>query len=410
MAPDSSSKRFFLYHNFGYIYKLYVFLGLFLISVFFLWFTQKLIRNIKENDKRYIRIFSQISVLAPRINDEILNVFFENVKEGITFPVIVSDAEFNPVFYRNIKLPKDSTNIIPYLKKRMEAMDVENIPQQIEISIDSFKLIQYLHYGESSIIDNLKWYSVELIIIMASFFIFGIWLFKMMNQYEQSFIWVGLAKETAHQLGTPVSSLMGWNELLAARHSPNCNVLNIVEQMSLDIERLAQISDRFGKIGSKAELTAININALLAKNCLYFKDRLPQLSRSISIIDHYPATPLMIMGNEVLLDWAIENIIKNAIEAINKDQGVIEVWSELIGHKRILICIKDNGKGIPPNDMKKIFNPGYSSKKIGWGLGLTLVKRIIEEFHTGKVYVKESTLQEGTIVSMEFQQNQPSRE
>lgn len=400
--PHRFYEKKFFYQNFSSLFKIYVFSGLLVISVFFFWYTQKLNHNIRENDQRYIRLFSQISTLAPHINDDNLNTFFENVKEGITFPVIVSDENGEPIFYRNIRLPTDTSRAITYLKNLVREMDTHNPPKIIEYNMDGFKLIQYLHYGESYLISKLKWYSIELIIIIASFFAFGIWIFKIIKHYEQSFVWVGLAKETAHQLGTPVSSLMGWNELLSAYAEHNPEVQNVTEQIGMDLQRLVQISNRFSKIGSKADLVPMDINQILHKSCDYFKGRLPQYSKSIIITDHYHPYLPKIAGNPILLEWAFENIIKNAMDAVNKKDGLIEIHTELdpINRHRIHIYFKDNGKGIPGSQHQKIFYPGFSTKTIGWGLGLSLVKRIIEEYHSGKVSIKESSVGKGTTLQV----------
>ncbi|MBP7461867.1 MAG: HAMP domain-containing histidine kinase [Candidatus Delongbacteria bacterium] len=402
MTRRFTEKKFF-YQNFSSLFKIYVFIGLMVISVFFFWYTQQLNQNIRENDQRYIRLFAQFSTLAPLINDENLNTVFENVREGLTFPVIVTDQNNQPSFWRNIDLPQDSAQIIPYLKDLIRKMDEKNPPKVIELNIDDgYKLVQYLHYGESSLIHKLKWYSIELIIIIASFFVFGVWIFKIIKHYEQSFVWVGLAKETAHQLGTPVSSLMGWNELLAAYAEDNPEVQNVTEQIGLDLQRLVQISNRFNKIGSDAELVPIDINLILHKSCDYFKGRLPQFSKNIMISDHYhPGLP-QVAGNPILLEWAFENIIKNAMDAVHKKDGLIEVYTEPdpVNPNRIHIYFKDNGKGIPGSHHNKIFYPGFSTKKIGWGLGLSLVKRIIEEYHSGKVSIKESAPSKGTILQI----------
>ncbi len=378
----------------------YLIAGIIVTSILFVFYSQKLINRIKHNEYKYIRLFSKIPVIAPKVNDDDLNIFFENVKEGITFPVIISDSLNNPLNYRNIEVPEDSVKAYNMLKKMIKEMDAENKPIKIEIDIGDRKLVQFLHYGESKLIRNLTIYSFLLPFIFFVFIIVALFLFYANKRYEQSFIWVGLAKETAHQLGTPVSSLMGWLEFLKDHNISQLDHDNVIANMNKDIEKLSQISHRFNKIGNPPEFKEIDINKIIKEIVDYFNMRLPNKKFNIKIFFDPGKKLPNVLGNDVLLHWAFENIIKNSIDALKgKNTGFIKIFTfQQNGY--IGIDIVDNGIGIEKNNLKKIFLPGYSTKKIGWGLGLSLVKRIIEDYHKGKVFVKESIPGKGTIMTI----------
>jgi signal transduction histidine kinase len=226
------------------------------------------------------------------------------------------------------------------------------------------------------------------------FIVIAYFSFSYLKKNEQSNIWVGMSKETAHQLGTPISSLLGWNEILKINKSNPDKVEDISEEINNDLQRLNKIADRFSKIGSKPALVPTNINELLSSVIEYFNRRLPS-SRQKTEIKIISNNNSIVPLNASLFEWVFENLIKNALDAIETKNGLITF--EFYEHESSLIIdVKDNGKGIDIKNRKDVFRPGYSTKKRGWGLGLSLTKRIVEDYHKGKIFVESSIINEGT--------------
>lgn len=240
------------------------------------------------------------------------------------------------------------------------------------------------------------------IMIIAAFVATGLLVYRRMKANEQTAIWYGLAKETAHQLGTPISALMGWLEVLQNRvDMEKDGNSEIFDEMQDDLERLREVTARFGEIGSIPKKCPIDLNLIIREAVEYFEKRLPYQSKKISIDTNFSHTSY-ISGNNVLLQWVFENLIKNSLDALDKDEGHFEIISDYSPKKdEVIVTYKDNGKGISRKEKNKIFQPGYTTKKHGWGLGLTLIKRIIEDYHEGRIRLK-NTSAEGTIFELTF--------
>ena len=230
------------------------------------------------------------------------------------------------------------------------------------------------------------------IALITTFLLVGLLVYRKSKANEQAAIWVGLAKETAHQLGTPIMALMGWTELLEDCNSQSGNEMTerVCKEMQGDLNRLQKINLRFGNIGDPAKRDLIDISATIQGVVLYFRKRLPNRGKNIELIENLAKMPL-ILANEGLLEWVFENLIKNSLDALDKEKGIIEISTYLdMAKNHVVITYEDNGKGIPRKNRKKIFQPGYTTKKHSWGLGLTLVKRIIEEYHNGKIRLADT--------------------
>ncbi|MBT4269859.1 MAG: HAMP domain-containing histidine kinase, partial [Candidatus Marinimicrobia bacterium] len=249
----------------------------------------------------------------------------------------------------------------------------------------------FLHYGDSDLIRKLQWLPFFEIGVVALFIFLGFMGFNSIRKSEKRNIWVGMARETAHQLGTPVSALMGWVDRLKAHPEESSAV---VVEMESDLERLNQIGNRFSKMGSDAPLKSISLNNLVNNQTTYLKKRLPSLGKEIELILE-TSEDVLIDGNELLLGWAIENVIRNGIDSIKGEQGRVNILLSSDDNYG-LIQIQDNGLGIPKKDWKNIFRPGFSTKNRGWGLGLSLVNRIINEIHGGEIKVIQSEVGNGT--------------
>ena len=296
---------------------------------------------------------------------------------SIKFPMIItSNDEISVVLNLNIS---DKVGSEAYNKKiwtLIKKMDQVFVP--LDLVWNNVKWGE-IHYSDPQVVNRLKWIPYLELLFGAIFVIIATWGFKVINKSEQRMIYVGMAKETAHQLGTPISSLMGWVKLIREDKSDTENISLSMEQ---DIQRLSEISKRFSKIGSMPKLKKLSIDGLIIENIKYMKNRLPNES-NIKII--YAGSPnIYIKGDWVLLSWAFENLLKNSIDAIINNDGMIKIVV-IQKDSFVQLDIIDTGKGIIRTDWNKVFNPGYSSKVRGWGLGLSLVLRIFEEIHDGSI-------------------------
>lgn len=284
------------------------------------------------------------------------------------------------------KIVNDPTLLQQFLKQ----LKKENDPIVIEYLPGKF---QYLYYGNSSLINKLKYYPIALLLII---FLFGALVYnyyKSTKMATQNKLWAGMAKETAHQIGTPLSSLIGWLEIMKADQVDETTVSEIEK----DINRLQTITDRFSKIGSEPILEQKDIIAETEQSFDYLKSR---FSHQIEFTFNAPQKPILVALNSVLHSWTIENLVKNAIDAM-KGRGNLSI--KIVEENNLVkILVTDSGKGIPKNQFKKIFEPGFTTKKRGWGLGLSLTKRIVEEYHKGKIKVLNSELGKGTTIQASF--------
>lgn len=280
----------------------------------------------------------------------------------------------------------DSTLVkVPgYIEKQLALMKKENEPIIINFYQNKHS---YIYYRNSDLLNKLSYYPITLVLILVLFSSVIYLFFKSNKTAEQNKLWTGMAKETAHQIGTPLSSLMGWLEILRAENIQE-DILNEIEK---DIKRLHEITERFSKIGSVPSLTNSDVVKATQHSFTYLKAR---WSKQIDFDFKKTKTPVFVFLNEPLYNWVIENIVKNALDAMS-GKGKISIFFEE-SEGSITVFIKDNGKGIPYEIRKKIFSPGFTTKKRGWGLGLSLSKRIIEDYHNGKLYIKESEIGKGT--------------
>ncbi len=371
------------------------------IAVGTLIYTQNLVTQLQRKQKEIVELYAKgIEYLANSSNpNEDITFLFDNIIKPIDFPLILSDATDNVNIYnrtdiRNVEydtaLSEEDFHI--FISEKIREMDETHQP--IFVTYADTLILQKIHYGDSELVTQLKYYPYVQIIIAAIFIILGYIGFSNIKRSEQSNIWVGMAKETAHQFGTPISSLMGWLEMLKLRFKEPDKVLDIAEEISNDVEKLNKITYRFSNIGSKPQLKQAVIYDELKKVTDYFERRLPQTSKSVSLTIEGDKRVCAQMNSE-LFEWVIENLIKNALDAIQQKTGWIKI-NICKAKEFVEIEISDSGKGIDIKRRKDIFRPGYSTKRRGWGLGLSLAKRIIEEYHNGKIFVKSSAQGEGT--------------
>ncbi|HOP07543.1 MAG TPA: HAMP domain-containing sensor histidine kinase [candidate division Zixibacteria bacterium] len=387
-----------LYIGKSTIFKAFLLVGIVVISAVFIWYTFDLIDKIKEDTRaqveKYVRLW-QMAATSPDTGAELPFVFDEIIVKA-NFPIIVLDAEGNPVHWRNIR-SVDDTDTTETTLAQLKEVSREMLERNgaFPLYFDN-RLVNTFCYGDSEVVVQLQRMPFVEIGIVVAFLIVGLIGFQNIRKSEERHIWVGMAKETAHQLGTPITSLMGWLEVLESE----CGVGGPSEQlpiinetavnMKTDIRRLQKIANRFGMIGSRPETEPHDLNELLTDTVEYYRRRLPFEGKGKQII--FEPKPLgQVSFNPELLGWAFENLVKNALQSVDSKTGRVEIKTELIpSREQVLISITDNGKGISPAAARKIFRAGFTTKKRGWGLGLTLVKRIVEEYHGGRVELRKS--------------------
>lgn len=366
-------------------------LGIILVSAFVL-FTQKIVRDLRDDNREIVQLYAEIIAgVATSENDENLNFIFENIIQKVQFPLIQSDAEMKPISWRNLP---DNINSEAGALRYQKTMDHQNDPIPLVYkNPDSNETIifGYLHFGDSRLINRLEWLPYLQIGLVSLFILLGFIGFSVIRNSEKRHIWAGMARETAHQLGTPVSALLGWVDLL--KNNPN-RTNSIVKDMNLDLARLQEISNRFSDMGTTPKFEKFDLAELIQSVIKYLQRRVPGVEIQL-VFDN--SVQYTVIGNAKLLSWAIENLVKNGIDASKDVAGEIAVNLKT-EENRFIIDIIDFGAGIPKRDWKNIFRPGFSTKKYGWGLGLSLTKRIINDFHKGKIFVKESIIDSGTTI------------
>ena len=362
-------------------WKLILFFVAVLIGGSSLLYTNFLVNKLDLEERKKIELWAEATdQLANSGMGPINNVLATRIiQENSTIPIILTNEVGEIIGSRNIVKSKNASS--KYLQSDLERMKKVHEPIQIEVKMgDEVILTQYLYYDDSYLLKQLRYYPALQLFVIFLFIMVSYIAFSKSRKSEQNQVWAGMAKETAHQIGTPLSSMIAWLEILKNKKELN----DITKELEKDIQRLTVITERFSKIGSKPKLDLINVNDCINETIAYLKNRLSEkINFKLSTTRENRMAPI----NRALFEWVIENICKNAVDAM-KGVGQINIrLEEEIEH--IKIYISDSGKGLNKSDFKSIFKPGYSSKKRGW-LGLSLSKRIIEEYHGGKIYVKSS--------------------
>ena len=370
-------------------------LGIILITGIVI-YSQWIVEKLREDNRNIVQMYSEIIAEAVESeSDENLNFIFDKIISRIQFPIIQSDEEENPQSWKNIPVEEQDLSRI---KQNQELMDQQNAPIKLFFSdpvTGEKQLLGYLHFGDSNLIHQLLWLPYLEIGVICFFICLGIMGFTYIRKTENNNIWTGMAKETAHQLGTPVSALIGWIQRIKSHPD---KIRDIVPEIEVDVNRLEQVGNRFGKIGSSPKLNSINVLELIKGVINYLNRRLPSDKLKIEI-EHKISPEIKIEANETLLSWAIENVIKNGLDSMKSNEGTVyvKISSDIKG---IRILIEDDGKGILRRNWKKVFQPGFTTKKHGWGFGLSLSYRIIKEIHHGTIQILKSSPDTGTTVEI----------
>lgn len=356
-----------------------------IIVVLSVWYTNNLVDDLSLEERKRIELWAEATqeMINASPESDINMVAFNVIKSNESIPVIIVDNDSNVIGFRNLDSVKMQNK--KYEKKIFKNF-INNNNDQFYIKIDN-DTINTVYYSDSNILDKVYYFPYLQLGLILIFIIFAYLLFSISRRVEQNKVWLGMSKETAHQLGTPISSLMAWVEILKTERKDE----ELTYEIEKDVKRLEKISSRFSKIGSQTKLDVENIVSIIDNVIVYIT---PRISKGINITFEKGKNKILTPINVDLFEWVIENLCKNAADAI-KENGEINI-KIFETKKYIMIDINDNGKGIAKSKFSVVFEPGYTTKKRGWGLGLSLVKRIIEQYHKGKVFVKSSKIGVGT--------------
>lgn len=348
-----------------------------------------LIKDLAREEREKIEVWAEATRVVtseePSLN---MNLILKIIQGNTTIPVLLCNDRDSVLTYKNIELPE--TGAEAFLQEKLKEFKNKNVPIAVDMEDGTF---QYLYYDDSTNLKRLLVYPYAQLSVMAVFILIAFLALASTKKAEQNKVWVGLSKETAHQLGTPISSLIAWIEYLKTKDVD----AYLLGEMDKDVKRLETIAERFSKIGSNPDPVPVNICDSIRSALDYMGTR---ISSKVHIHLELPEHPVLVLMNGSLFAWVIENLTKNAVDAM-EGQGKITYTLEEKGDK-VRIDVTDTGRGILKSKFKTVFNPGYTTKKRGWGLGLSLVKRIVESYHGGKIYVRWSEMGKGTTFRIEL--------
>jgi len=397
--------------------RAYVFVAVSVLAILIFLYTNSLIRRLEAQSATLSRSIAGLCATATyeARENEPLRVIFSELIEAINFPIVISDVRGIPITWKGIPLDIDPEDITHEEYISADPSDLEgSVFEEIVAFTDELDrkhapipmthigdttVLGYIHYGESSMIREMRYVPALELVAFGVLVFLGYLGFRNAKLAELRSIWVGLAKETAHQLGTPISSLMGWVELMRESARAGCpadEMARMADEMQRDLDRLEKISLRFNQIGSIPKTRRQDIVIVLRDVADYLRHRLQALSRNVEIVESYSDVPPVEINRE-LMEWVIENLVKNSTEALPPGGGRIEIATEHSPKDgAVIVTFTDNGKGMTQAERRRVFVPGYSTKRKGWGLGLALARRIVEEYHKGKLYVSWSEVGRGT--------------
>lgn len=381
-------KGLFSIYNIELISKIAIILTAIIIAVSTFFVTSSLADSLAQEERSKMQLWAAAtSELATMDTDCDVKFVQSVITRNTTIPVILTGDSLTDILsYRNIDLENTDSGQLKQMAKEFAAIN-----DPIEIDLGNGEK-QYICYGESKLLKNLSYYPIVYIVVFLLYALLLTVVLIALKRAEQNRVWIGLTKETAHQLGTPISSLLAWTEILKSRYPED----DMLPEMEHDVQRLRTIAERFSQVGSKQELALSDLNAVTKKAFDYMRARISKKTN----MEFSASGDIQVMLNAPLFEWVMENLCKNAVDAMEND-GTIRVQVRQNGNCAV-IDISDTGKGLPIKNYKRIFYPGFTTKKRGWGLGLSLAKRIIEEYHHGKIYVKHSEIGKGTTFRIEL--------
>lgn len=410
--------------------KLYLFVGGSLLVVGVFLFTYQMVTALSREVATTSRVLARFSAQASLTSaqDPALNSTLREAIVSMDFPIIITDNDSIPRAWRRVGIDPalvDSASIdsvtlglpiSPVIKARLDAvrekaraMDRKNTPIPMTQPGTGFEL-GLVHYGDPPVIEQLRWMPYIAgggLVLLISIGLGGL---TGIRQAEQRSIWVGMARETAHQLGTPLSSLLGWVELLRAHGGaggdevrvPRAEFDETLEEMERDVERLTKVAQRFSHVGSAPQLQLQDVTEVVIEAAQYMRRRLPRTEGEVVIRERYGEVPPINLNRE-LIAWALENLLTNAVSALDKKPGIIEISVDRRKEtEAVEISVTDNGRGMTAAELKRAFEPGYTTKRRGWGLGLAMARRVVRDYHGGQIFVRSSVPGQGTTVVISF--------
>lgn len=374
----------------GLGYKILLFIIAIMIAGFSLFYTNRLVNKLKNREKQRIELWAAAykDIIQTDLDQTISVISFQIINEDSDIPVIMVDGNDKIISYANFDSLKATSD--EYLFAQLDLMKSQNEPIVIEYSQTQKN---FIYYKDSFILSQLQNYPYYQAFLVVLFVLITYILLVISKRAEDNLIWVGMSKETAHQLGTPISSLIAWVELMKIRQQDD----PMIPEVAKDVKRLEMITERFARIGSEPKLEIQNLGAVINAAVEYLK---PRTSSKVKYIVNVAEENMLVNLNMSLIQWVVENLCKNAIDAMSGN-GVIEI--DIFKEKnKSVVEVTDTGKGMSPREQKKVFKTGFSTKKYGWGLGLALVKRIIEDYHKGKIFISKSEIDKGTTFRIEL--------
>ena len=408
---------------------LFVGSGLLVGAVFY--FTQQNINSLSREVATTSRVLARFCAQAsfPATRDSVLRKISKQVIDSIDFPIVITDIAGNPRAWHHVGVDPDQVpdaaldslflgrTISPViqahvdeLKREIAALDRKNLPIAMTQTETGMPL-GAVHYGEPGVLERLRWMpflSAAGVVLLLALGLLGL---RGIQQAEKRTIWVGMARETAHQLGTPLSSLMGWVELLRGSTGDGADLevrlaraelAETLDEMENDIARLSKVAQRFSHVGSVPLLQLQDVTPVVREAVQYARRRLPHGEGGVEIRERYEEVPPINVNRE-LLEWALENLLSNALSAIERRPGVIEVTVKRRKEaEEVEVVVRDNGRGMAPSEHRRVFEPGYTTKRRGWGLGLALARRVVEDYHGGRLWIRHSAPGLGTTMVISF--------
>lgn len=359
-----------------------------IVALLSLWLSNRLVKDLADEERRKMEVWAMATESMAMDEEMDMSLVLRILESNTTIPVILYDKSSGKLTPRNIRMPGEGA--VSYLQGKKEEFGRKHDP------IALYEMDQLLYYDDSHTLKMLQLYPYLQLLVIALFIGLAFFALNRSQRAERDRVWVGLSKETAHQLGTPISSLMAWMEYMKLKEVDQ----RLLTEIDKDISRLQMIAERFSKIGSASALAPVDLREAVNCSLAYMEKR---VSREVVFRTRFPEQRVEVDLNEPLFGWVIENLVKNGVDAM-QGKGIITFHiSEK--SKRVLLDISDAGKGIPKSKFKTVFSPGYTTKERGWGLGLTLVKRIVEENHGGEIFVKRSEPGKGATFRIVLKKN-----
>lgn len=350
------------------------------------WFTRRLSMQFAQVEKQRMEIWAEATrqlVLADENTD--ISLYSSIIEANTTIPVYMTDADYHVILTRNVQEPK--TDIEEFYAEKISHLRSTQTPIEVRVSP---QVTQYIFYEESNLLRQLRWFPWVQMLVVLSFMALIVTYIITSYRNEQNRVWVGLSKETAHQLGTPISSLNGWLELLKTKYPDD----ELLPDIATDVNRLQLVAERFSRIGSSPTLMPADMRKIVEESVAYMRTRVSNKVEIELTIDEHPVEAYTASVDAPLMEWVTENLIKNAVDAMN-GRGWIGLHLTASGNS-IILDVTDTGRGIERKRYRQVFRPGYTTKTRGWGLGLSLCKRIVEQYHRGKIFVHKSVVSKGT--------------